>query len=296
MVRNLLAKAALSTPLLLYNRTTSRTTSFTQSLPTSSSFAIAPSLAAAVAPASITFTCLANDAALEETFHSLLDTPNLDIAGKLFVDCSTVHPQTTRRLSSLLARHGASFVACPVFGAPPAAEAGQLVCVLAGDPAHVERVKPYLEGVVGRAVIDLQSSDPGRAAELKLLGNSVIFQMVSAVSEGMVVAEKSGLGTEPLTKFLELVFPGPAVGYATRMVGGTYRENEEPLFAVEWARKDMRHAMDLAKSVDAKMPGVQLVDDYLQDLEKERGKKGDVAGIYGVARQKAGLPFDKHQQ
>lgn len=293
MVRNLLAKAPLSAPLLLYNRTPSRTTQFASTLD-QTAISIAASLHSAVSPASIIFTCLGNDEAVESTIHSLIESPDLDLTGKTFVDCSTVHPNTSRIIAARLERHGASFVAAPVFGATPVAEAGQLVCVLAGKPEVVERVKPYFAGVTGRANIDLSttSSDPGRAGVLKLLGNSMIFQMVTAVSEGMVVAEKSGLGTDAVQEFLELVFPGPAVGYAGRMSGGDYFKREEPLFGVEWAKKDMRHAMDVAENVDAEVNGVELVYRFLGELQDERGEKADVAGIYGIARMNAGLEFE----
>ncbi|TPX24700.1 hypothetical protein DIZ76_010135 [Coccidioides immitis] len=291
MVRNLIAKGSLSQPLILYNRTQSRATSFSETL-TAGSTTVASSVAEAVLPASIIFTCLGDDKAVEATIDAALQST--DVKGKLFVDCSTVHPDTSRKLEKLLESRGASFIACPVFGAPPAADAGQLVCVMAGKRHLIERVKPYFAGVVGRANIDLSetSEDPGRAAMLKVLGNSMIFQMVSAVSEGMVVAEKSGLGVGEVHKFLEAVFPGPYVGYSKRMISGDYFTREEPLFAVDWARKDVAHVLDLAKSVGAEMKGTERVDEYLKEVKAHSGEKGDIAAIYGVAREHAGLNFE----
>ncbi|WEW61943.1 hypothetical protein PRK78_007443 [Emydomyces testavorans] len=295
MVRNLVTKGSLSKPLILYNRTESRTTNVSKTLSPGTT-TVALSVADAVSPASIIFTCLGDDKAVEDTIHAALKST--DVKGKLFVDCSTVHPATSRALETLLESHGASFVACPVFGAPPAADAGQLVCLQAGKGHLVERVKPYFAGVMGRANIDLSetSEDPGRASMLKVIGNSMIFQMISAVAEGMVVADKAELGVGEVHKFLEAMFPGPYVGYSKRMISGDYFEREEPLFAVDWARKDVRHALDLAQSVGAQMKGLELVDGYLKELKAHSGETGDIAAIYGIARQRAGLEFENKQR
>ncbi|EEP78227.1 conserved hypothetical protein [Uncinocarpus reesii 1704] len=292
MVRNLVAKASLAHPLTLYNRSPARAVDLAASLPPGTT-TVAASIADAVRPASIVFTCLGDDTAVESTITAALAA---DITDKLFVDCSTVHPDTSRRLEALLQSHGAHFIACPVFGAPPAADAGQLVCVQAGKKALVARVQPYFAGVMGRANIDLSaaSEDPGRAGMLKVLGNAMIFQMVSAVAEGMVAADKSGLGVDPLHRFLEAVFPGPYVGYSTRMLAGDYYTRDEPLFAVDWARKDVAHALDLAGGVGVEMKGVERIDDYLKEVKDKCGEKGDIAGIYGIARERAGLKFENN--
>ena len=90
------------------------------------------------------------------------------------MDCSTVHPDTTNTLARSMESNGASFVACPVFGAPAMADAGQLICVLAGAPSAVEKVRPYCKGVMGRAEIDA-GQDPGKSSLLKLIGNTFVL-------------------------------------------------------------------------------------------------------------------------
>ncbi|KMQ46360.1 NADP-dependent 3-hydroxyisobutyrate dehydrogenase, NAD-binding domain [Trichophyton rubrum] len=293
MVKNLVEKGPLSKPLIVYNRTQSKAidlakTLLQQIIPVST-------VKEAVEKATIIFICLGDDPAVESTIDTALKST--DVKGKLFVDCSTVSPDTTRRLAQLLESSGASFAACPVFGAPSAAEAGKLVCVLAGRKESVERVKPFCTGVMGHAIMDLstKSEDPGKASMLKVLGNSVIFRMVSAVSESLVVAEKSDLGVESIHSFLELFFPGAAVAYSNRMVSGMYHTLEEPLFAVDLARKDTRHAMDMAKAVGVRMKGVEVLDEALQAAKYHPGAKGDLSAIYGVARQDAGLKFENNQ-
>ena len=290
MVKNLLEKGNLTKPLILYNRTQSRATELSKSL--SAPTTVAPTVCDAVGPASIVFICLGDDSAVEQTLAHALEST--DVKGKLFVDCSTVHPDTTRRQAALIEERGASFVACPVFGAPAIANAGQLICVLAGRREPVSRVIPYCAGVMGRANIDLSqtSGDSGRASTLKLLGNTLIFRMVEAIAEGLTTAEKTGVGVDELHNLIELMFAGPYVGYSNRMRSGEYFEREEPLFAVDLARKDVRHAQDVAAAAGGKMKGLDLVDESLKAVKEHQGEKGDLAGMYGVAREESGLKFE----
>jgi len=89
----------------------------------------ASSIDEAVSKADIIFTCVGDDAAINNIVDAALKG---NIKGKLFVDCSTVHPDTSEELAKKITEAGAEFVACPVFGAPAMADNGQLICVLAG--------------------------------------------------------------------------------------------------------------------------------------------------------------------
>lgn len=172
------------------------------------------------------------------------------------------------------------------------ADAGQLVCVLAGPSDQVERVKPYTTGVMGRAIIDYSGSPHGTATRLKIIGNTFILNMVETLSEGHALAEKSGLGNDRLHQFIETMFPGPYTAYSNRLRQGDYYKREEPLFAVDLARKDARHAMDLAKTHGVRMRDVEVADKHLEEVQKHMGSRGDIAGIYGAVRKESGLEFE----
>lgn len=236
MCKNLVEKGQLDNPLIIFNRTAKRATDLKSTLPIGKSI-IASTLGEAIFKSDIIFTCLGDDAAVSETIDTALKS---DVKGKLFVDCSTIHPETTEELAQKITEAGADFVACPVFGAPAMADAGQLICVLAGPQQAVDKVKPYTKGVVGRAVIDFGGQPVGKATLLKVIGNTFILNMVESLSEGHVLAEKSGLGSDNLHTFIEILFPGPYSAYSQRMISGDYHKREEPLFAVDLARKDAK--------------------------------------------------------
>jgi len=157
----------------------------------------------------------------------------------------------------------------------------------------VEKVIPYTTGVMGRANIDFSDQAPGQATLLKVIGNTFIINMVEALSEGHTLAESSGLGTENLHKWIEVMFPGPYTAYSSRMLAGDYYKREEPLFAVDLARKDAGHAIDLgAKSGGVKLGALEVADKHLEQVKEHLGSKGDLPSIYGAVRAESGLKFE----
>ncbi|KAJ5232410.1 hypothetical protein N7468_005366 [Penicillium chermesinum] len=292
MALNIAQKGPQSS-LTLYNRTTARATAFAATLDNKAR--VATTLPDAVSSADIIFTCVGDDAALEAIIEGIL-AEGADVSGKTFVDCSTVHPDTSRKAEKAFEARGAAFVASPVFGAPNMADAGQLIVVPAGKRAAIARAAPWYEGVTARATIDLAENggdvDVGKAATLKLLGNTFILNTVGVLAETVTAAETSGLGVGPLQQWIELFAPGPFAKYASRMVSGDYYQREEPLFAVDLARKDLRHASGLAKAGGQRMRNVEVTDHLLQIVKAEKGAKGDIAGVYGAARKEAGLKYE----
>lgn len=171
------------------------------------------------------------------------------------------------------------------------AENAQLICVLSGAASSVEKVKPYTKGVMGRADILYPDQPAGNATLLKVIGNTFILNMVSQLSEGHVLAEKTGLGPENLHAFISTLFPGPYTAYSQRMLDGDYYQRDEPLFHIDLAKKDARHARDLADNSGASVKMLGLAQERLEVVKQELGDKGDIPSIYGVVRKESGLSF-----
>lgn len=113
----LIPQGCLDSPLILFNRTAQKAHDLASSLPQGST-RVAQSLKEGISEADIIFTCLSNDTAVESTYHNIIseqttaDTRS-SLAGKIFIGMETIHPDTADKLASLLARHGADFIACP---------------------------------------------------------------------------------------------------------------------------------------------------------------------------------------
>ncbi|KAJ5599236.1 hypothetical protein N7450_000303 [Penicillium hetheringtonii] len=285
-----IAQKGPQSSLILFNRTTSRATSHAETL--NGRATVASSVAEAVQNADVIFTCVGDDPAIDAITNAILSDQSTDLSTKTFVDCSTVHPDTSRHTEAAYTARGASFVACPVFGAPNMADAGQLIVVPAGKQSAISKAKPFFEGVTAKATIDLSDGtgadiDVGKASTLKVLGNTFILNTVGVLAETVVAAESTGLGVGPLKQWLDLF-----ALYADRMITGDYYQRDEPLFAVDLARKDLRHASSLAKEGGQRMRNVEVTDSFLQDVKAEKGEKGDIAGVYGAARKAAGMKYE----
>lgn len=109
MCANIVEKGQLAEPLIIYNRTAARAEQLSSKLGGDKS-KVAHTIEEAVKPSDIIFTCVGDDKAIEETIGAALKS---DVKGKLFVDCSTVHPDTTDKLAKMIQDAGAHFVACP---------------------------------------------------------------------------------------------------------------------------------------------------------------------------------------
>ncbi|KAG9203478.1 hypothetical protein G6514_002845 [Epicoccum nigrum] len=288
MCANLVSKGNLDKPLILYNRTQKRADDLSAKLGPSKT-KVASTIPEAVEDSDLILICVGDDAAVNSTVDTILEQ---NVQGKTIVDCSTVHPDTTNALEKRITAAGAQFVGMPVFGAPAMADAGNLVCVTAGKADAVKKVLPYTDGVMGRATIDFSGQPAGNATLLKVIGNTFILNMVNQLSEGHVLAEKSGLGVDNLHNFILTMFPGPYTAYSQRMLQGDYYKRNEPLFHIDLARKDARHAKALADSSGTSVKGLDVARARLDDVKEQLGDKGDIPSVYGAVRKESGLEFE----
>lgn len=288
MSKNIVEKGNLQSPLLLYNRSTKRAVDWSSKLESGKTQVI-EDLPTGIAQADIIFSCLSNDEAVTEFITKALES---DVKGKLFIECSTIHPDTTEAMGKAVIAKGAEFVAAPVFGAPPTADIGQLLGVLAGPAASVAKAKPWFTGVTAKSIIDMSDKPYSKAATLKVIGNTFISNMAEQLAEGHVAAEKSGLGTDVLHQFVESVFGGVYAAYSNRMLTGDYYKRDEPLFSVDLARKDARHAKKIAADAGVRLQIVDIADAHLAQVQEHAGSSGDLAGIYGAVRKESGLKFE----
>lgn len=129
----------------------------------------ASSIAQLVTECDIIFMSLSDDSALNAVIDTVLSIPDDQLAGKSIIDTTTVHPDTTQAVEARLKAKGVKFVAAPVFGASPVAAQGQLLWILAGDSQGIESIKPFIVGVMGRAIIEL-GDQANKSTMLKTAG------------------------------------------------------------------------------------------------------------------------------
>jgi 3-hydroxyisobutyrate dehydrogenase-like beta-hydroxyacid dehydrogenase len=310
--QRLVSQCCLDSPLVLYNRTAQKSNELAASLP-SGSISVVSSIKQGISQVDIIFTCLSNGAAVESTYQSIISGMTTtetsgSLKGKTFIGIETVHPDTADKLASTLAAHGAAFIACPVLGPPAAAAAGQLVAFPAGSQAALSRVVgPYVKGVLARAAITFPDRPCGTGPRMKIIANTFTLNAAVQLAEAFTLAEKVGIEPEQVGEFVELCLVGGSAAdantntnpfhvYAGRMLRGAYWR-ESPTGGVALGFKDAGLAVRLAgeNGATVRNPGVAMewCKEVLGGDGRGRGEeRGDIAGIYGAVREKAGLKFE----
>ena len=105
-------------------------------------------------------------------------------------DTSTVAPATVQSLAPDVGDRGASLLDTPVSGSVPVVEAGQLTVMVGGDTDALATAQPVLD-LISKQTFHL--GPVGAGATMKLVVNSMIFALNSAVSEALVLAEGAGV-------------------------------------------------------------------------------------------------------
>lgn len=236
-----LAAAGLLTAV--YNRTTSRARDFVTRHP---GVVAATTVAQLAEQANIIVLCVSADADVIAVVEAL--RPSLG-AQHLLIDCSTVAPETDRRVASLLASVGARVVDAPVSGGTEGAERGTLSIFLGGDDADLERARPVLEHL-GKRLTPLGPLGSGQAG--KAVNQLMLAGINQAVSEALALAEAEGLD-------LETLVPALAQGAA----GSWFLEHRAPNMIARRFPLGFRirhHAKDLeiCRSMAARHRGAQL--------------------------------------
>lgn len=193
-------------PVVLYNRTPGRAAYVAADIG-----ATTTATARGAGACDVVVVSLADDAALEATYRGedgLLEGMR---PGAVVVETSTVDPETVRTLAAEVEQRQATLIDAPVSGSVSVVERGELTFMAGGDPAALDKVRPVLDVLAARI---FHLGEVGSGATMKLVVNSVVHGLNQALSEALVLAERSGLAREATYEVLDAsVVAGPFVHY-----------------------------------------------------------------------------------
>ena len=234
--------------------------------------------------ADITFAMVTNSAAIT----AVTDGPDGLIAGlskgKFFVDISTVAPTVSRALAAKVREKGADMLDSPVSGSVITLQEGKLSVMVGGRKESFDKIKPILQDI-GPKVTHV--GDNGLALAMKIAVNlSLAVQMLS-FSEGVLLAEKSGIRRETAVDVLtHSVIASPMVQYRGPFILG---QPEEAWFDVNMMQKDMLLALELGRQLDVPLPTTAVSNEILTAARGMGMEKQDFACMFDVLAQMSGL-------
>ena len=135
---------------------------------------------------------VSDDAAVTEVYEGAGGLLSGEVAGRLFVEMSTVRPATHVQIGKAVEAAGGRFIECPVGGSVKVASEGKLLGFAGGDASDVERARPVLEALCRR--ID-HAGPLGAGAALKLAINLPLLVYWQALGEAVSLTD--GYGFDP---------------------------------------------------------------------------------------------------
>ena len=234
--------------------------------------------------ADVTFCMVTNSKALEEVAAGPDGLVAGMSAGKLLVDMSTVGAAASRALAAKVREKGADMVDAPVSGSILTLQQGKLSVMVGGRAETFERLKPLLLDL-GPKVTHV--GDNGLALAMKIATNLSLAVQMLAFSEGVLLAEKSGIPREIAVDVLtHSVIGSPMVQYRGPFV---LKMPEESWFNVNMMQKDMLLALELGRQVDVPLPTTSVANEYLTAARAMGLVEKDFAIIFEVLARMSGV-------
>jgi len=197
---------------------------------------------------------------------------------------STVSPAVSRKLAEAVRAKGADMVDAPVSGSIITLQQGKLSVMVGGTKATFDTIKPILDDL-GPKVTHV--GENGLALVMKIATNLSLAVQMLAFSEGVLLAEKSGIKRETAVDVLmHSVIASPMVVYRGPFV---LKMPSEAWFNVNMMQKDMLLALELGRQVDVPLPTTAVTNEFLTTARAMGLVEEDFATVFKVLANMAGV-------
>ena len=220
----------------------------------------------------VTFSFLPNDKILINA-HENKSNGILNYLKKsdIHISCSTVSPETSKRLEKIYSEKKAFFISAPIFARPDGMKNKQAIIPISGQYKIYQKIKPIIETFskshtfVGEKI--------GNANVIKLCGNFLICNAIQSISEALLTAEENDLDRSTVIRFLSssifdcLIYKG----YGDRVAAYDHEPHTVAHFPLSLGEKDI----NLFKSISNKSKHNHPFLDNLLKNFRSATKKGN---------------------
>jgi len=237
-------------PLVVWNRSAEKAEPL---LAAGASVAETP--AAAARSADIVISSLADDA----SFRAVVSGPDGLLSGlrpgAIHIGTSTVSPGLSDELAGLHAAAGGRYLAGPVVGRVPAAEAAQLVSFVGGDADAIETARAVITTYAPMMLV--VGEGQSQASVAKLIANFLGASGMDLIGQSLAWAEKSGLPPELVPQMLSGFFGNPGTREYIAKIGE--RDFDKVGFTAAGGLKDVQLMIDAAHAVNLKLSSAEAL-------------------------------------
>ena len=205
--------------------------------------------------------------------------------GSIYVDMSTIDPQTSRRVGAELEQIGVHMVDSPVGKTAEHAVKGTLTLMVGGRTDIVERIRPIL-ALMGTDFF--HCGDLGAGHAMKLINNLLATVLVAANSEALAAGVKAGLTLDTMTSVMKTTMAWNNQ-LAIAMPARPFKGDFEPGFMLRLAHKDCRLAAQMTEALGVDGPvGKAALATCKEGVDRGLGQK-DVGVILRMREEPAGV-------
>jgi 3-hydroxyisobutyrate dehydrogenase len=221
-------------PLTVYNRSRARADALA-----SKGARIAGTPREAAAGAAVVISMVADDQASRAVWTGEDGALPASGRGSVLIESSTITVGWARELAGMAADRGCECLDAPVAGSRTHAASGELLFMVGGEAATLDRVRGVL-APMARGIVHVGAT--GSGARLKLINNFMAASQAAAFAEALALIEKSGLDPAAALDVLTNGAPGsPIVKWMAQRM--TERAYDPPNFALRLMIKDLRYAL-----------------------------------------------------
>jgi len=183
--------------------------------------------------------------------------------GMIYVDNSTIMPETARSIAHALAKKSVSALDAPVSGGDVGAKDGTLAIMVGGPKEVFVRALPIFEAM-GKTITHVGESGAGQVA--KACNQVMVAAQMVAMGELLMLAQRAGVSP---AKVVEAIRGGAAQCWTLDMKPPRLFAGERgPGFKAHMMHKDLGIVLDTARSYGMPMPAaaghMQLYEAMLQ--------------------------------
>lgn len=228
--------------------------------------------------------CVSDTDAVEQVLFGNNGVDQSLAPGMVIVDSSTISPTATQKFAERVRAKGVDYVDAPVTGSKIGAANATLIFIVGGDEQVLARIQPLFDAM-GKQVFRMGDTGKGQAA--KLVMNLQIALIFEGFAEGLTLAARLGVSPDTLIPLIQasMVRSG-VVDYKAPFV---LNRDFTPNFPLRLMRKDIHLALDAARELRVKLPGLKTVQE-IYDLSSEEGHQDlDYAATLTLLEKWAGV-------
>ncbi len=224
-------------------------------------------------------TILTDAAAIDTAYHARDGLLSGNVAGKLFIEMSTVRPETERKLAAKIRERNAVMVECPVGGTVGPAKDGKLFGFVGGETADVARARPLLDQLCRRVE---HVGSVGAGASMKLAINLPLLVFWQAFGEALALCRSLGLDSARIVDIFADTSGGPNVlkGRGAVLAAALQGKDTGPITVdIDAMRKDLRTMVEEAESLGTSLPVTSRALQCYDEASRAGLGRGDITAI-----------------